>query len=274
MDFQQSWRSSLRCWAVVCFAFTQRSNSSHLIWVWCLPRPGHVTQPIIPHVAFRCVFGAHCPVKMKMLVPLSTNQMGWHVTAECRGYRCLLRTSWILTKSPTSKAPHNITPPPLCFMVGTAHIESIRSPFLRLTKTKVQIPTGLMSIAFVFGPTKSLLLLLPQYCRLCSDQCMRPCAHGLMHWSLRRTLSPLNSWFQDVSAAWTLRSIYVDSNLRFVRLVVNLSSAAEVTLGVSVLRRSSWEPVSSQRLMIFATNIEGGYIQGSWNLPDWLTFLF
>jgi hypothetical protein len=57
-----------------------------------------------------------------------------------------------------------ITPPPPCFTVGTIHAEIIRSPTLRLTKTrrlepkissdqtKPQISTGLMSIACVSWP--------------------------------------------------------------------------------------------------------------------------
>ena len=46
--------------------------------------------------------------------------------------------------------------------------------------------------------------------------------------------------------------------LQFLRLVtlINVSSAAEVTLGLPFLWRSSWEPVSSQRLMVFATALE------------------
>ncbi|MEQ2305450.1 hypothetical protein AMECASPLE_037944 [Ameca splendens] len=45
----------------------------------------------------------------------------------------------ILNKSPTvspAKHPHTITPPPPCFTVETRHVESIRSPLLRRTKTQ------------------------------------------------------------------------------------------------------------------------------------------
>ena len=35
-----------------------------------------------------------------------------------------------------TKHPHTITPPPPCFTVGTIHAENIRSPTLRLTKTR------------------------------------------------------------------------------------------------------------------------------------------
>ena len=37
-----------------------------------------------PYIAWRCVWG-HCPVEIQMMVPLSANQMGWHVAAECFG---------------------------------------------------------------------------------------------------------------------------------------------------------------------------------------------
>ena len=61
------------------------------------------------------------------------------------------RTACRLTVSP-AKHPHNITPPLPCFTVGNTHVEIIRSPFIRLTKThqtKGQISTGLMPIAYV-----------------------------------------------------------------------------------------------------------------------------
>ena len=32
------------------------------------------------------VFG-HCPVEKQMIVPLSANQMGWRIAAECCGSR-------------------------------------------------------------------------------------------------------------------------------------------------------------------------------------------
>ena len=62
-----------------------------------------------------------------------------------------------------AKQPHTITPPP-CFTVGSTHAEIIRSPTLRLTKTrnqkseiwthqtKGQMSPGLMSIVRVSWP--------------------------------------------------------------------------------------------------------------------------
>ena len=91
-----------------------------------------------PYIAWRCVWG-HCPVEIQMMVPLSANQMGWHVAAECFGSHaglvCL--EFWINHKTVSpAKHPHTITPPPQCFTVGTTHVETIRSPLLRLTKTR------------------------------------------------------------------------------------------------------------------------------------------
>ena len=129
MLFQQSWRSSHICWALVgSLFFTLWSNSSQTISVWF--RSGDCGGQVIwcstpslsflengPYTAWRCVLG-HCPVEKQMTVPLSV--------------------FWILNKSPTvsqAKPPHTITPPPPCLTVGTTHAEIIRSPSLRLTKT-------------------------------------------------------------------------------------------------------------------------------------------
>jgi hypothetical protein len=37
-----------------------------------------------PYTVWKCVLG-HCPVRKKMIVPLSANQMGWRIAAECCG---------------------------------------------------------------------------------------------------------------------------------------------------------------------------------------------
>ena len=51
-------------------------------------------------------------VEKQMIVPLSPNQMGWRIAAECCGSH--------------AKHPHTITPPPPCFTVGNTHAEIIR----------------------------------------------------------------------------------------------------------------------------------------------------
>jgi hypothetical protein len=53
-------------------------------------RPGHLMQQsitLLGQIALtqpRGVLG-HCPVKKQMIVPLSANQMGWYISAECCG---------------------------------------------------------------------------------------------------------------------------------------------------------------------------------------------
>ena len=37
-----------------------------------------------PYTVWRCVLG-HCPVEKQMIVPLSANQMGWHIASKCCG---------------------------------------------------------------------------------------------------------------------------------------------------------------------------------------------
>jgi hypothetical protein len=118
------------------------------------------------------VFG-YCPVEKQMIVPLSANQIGWRMAAEC-----WLSVPWILNKSQTvSPAMHadTITPPPPCFTVGNTHVEIIRSPTLCLTKTRRLDPkisnldssdqrtdfhwSNIHCLCF-FGPCKSLLLVV------------------------------------------------------------------------------------------------------------------
>ena len=96
MLFQQSWRSSHICWALVgCFSFTLRSNSFKTIsiglsWVIVEVRSSDAalhhspSWSNSPYTAWRCVLG-HCPIEKQLIVPLSTSQMGWRIAAECCG---------------------------------------------------------------------------------------------------------------------------------------------------------------------------------------------
>jgi hypothetical protein len=80
----------------------------------------------------------HCPFENQMTVPLSAHQMfnvSLHNAVVAVLVKCALNSKQI-TDSVTSKAPPHITPPPPCFTVGTTHAEIIRSPTLRLTKTR------------------------------------------------------------------------------------------------------------------------------------------
>jgi hypothetical protein len=75
MLFQQSWRSSNIYWTLVAVQLIP----NHLIWVEVggLWRPGQIalTQP-------GSVLG-HCPVEKQIIVPLTANQMGQRIAAEC-----------------------------------------------------------------------------------------------------------------------------------------------------------------------------------------------
>ena len=106
MVFQRSWRSSQRCWALVCcFAFTLWSNSSQTISVrfGLSDCGGQVTKCKADGMACRC-------------------RMLWSP--------CWFSVHWILSHQ------QNIpTPPPSCFTVGTMHVETICSPFLLATET-------------------------------------------------------------------------------------------------------------------------------------------
>ena len=63
---------------------------------------------ISPYTAWRCVLG-HCPVENKMIVPLSANQIGWRITAECCGSHAGFKVclEFEIIDSVTRKAPPN-----------------------------------------------------------------------------------------------------------------------------------------------------------------------
>ena len=66
-------------------------NQLNWVEVGGLWRPGHLMQHsitlLLGKIALiqpRGVLG-HCPVEKQMIVPLSANQMGWRIAAECCG---------------------------------------------------------------------------------------------------------------------------------------------------------------------------------------------
>ena len=172
MLFQQSNRSTHICGSLdCCFSFTLWSNSSQTISIafrsgdcggqviWDAALHNSLSWSNSPYTAWRCVFG-YCPVEKQMIVPLSANQMGWHIAAEC----CGSHADYVLNKSLTvsrAKHPHTITPPPPCFMRrSSVHLLCILQRYggcnekshIWTHQTKGQISTGLMSIACVSWP--------------------------------------------------------------------------------------------------------------------------
>ena len=163
-----------------------------------------------------------------------------------------VKCSWILNESQTvspAKHLHTITPPP-CFTLGTTYAEIIHSPTLHLTKTQRlkpksqiwtdltngQISTGLMSIACVSRPKQ---VSSYYWCPLVVVSLQKFDHEGLIH--------AVSSEQLMLRCVCYLNSVKHFFGMQFMRLVtlMNVSSAAEVTLGLPFLWRSSWEPVSS-----------------------------
>ena len=96
MFFKWSWRSShillSTCWLLFLHSAVQ-IIPNHLSWVEVggLWRSGYLMQHsitlILGKIALTQPGGVlgHCPVEKHMIVPLSSTQMGWRVTAECCG---------------------------------------------------------------------------------------------------------------------------------------------------------------------------------------------
>lgn len=80
-------------------------------------------------------------------------------------------------------------------------------------------------------------------------------------------MSPLDSWCWDVSATWTLWSISVGSDLRCCLWFQRLVSLQQKWLSVFL----SWEPVSSQHLMVFAPALEDTFKVVEIFCIDWLS---
>jgi hypothetical protein len=123
--------------------------------------------------------------------------------------------------------------PPTCFTVGTTHAEIIRSPILRLTKTrrlekkshiwthqtKGHISTSLMSIAhFSSG---FFVVISP----------IRPDSRSLL-WTV----------YVDVSLSWTLKHL---SGLQFLRLVTLMNWVVDKLKVYPCIPHKTWG-VSSQ----------------------------
>ena len=178
---------------------------------------------------------------------------------------------------------------PTCFTIGTTHAEIIRSPSLCHTKTQRLDPkisdfdsldqstdfhwSNVHSLIFgpsndsssgsASSPSSSVVVSLQQF-----DH------EGLIHAvSCEQLVSRCVCYLNSVKHLCAL--IWGAVNWWFLRLVtvMNLSSAAEVTLGLPVLGL----PVLMRASFIIAfdgfRDCTWGYIKSSWNLPDWLTFL-
>ena len=109
------------CWPLFLHSAVQLiPNHRHWVevgWFW---RPGHLLQHsitlLLGQIALTQPGGVlgHCPVEKQMIVPLSENQMGWRIAAECFDSLCWLSVPWILNKSQTlwtAKHSYTITPP-------------------------------------------------------------------------------------------------------------------------------------------------------------------
>ena len=77
------------CWLLYHSAVRLIPNHLNLVEVRGLWRPGHIMQHSITLLLGKIaltqpggVFG-HCPAERQMIVPLSANQMGLHIAAEC-----------------------------------------------------------------------------------------------------------------------------------------------------------------------------------------------
>lgn len=136
--------------------------------------------------------------------------------------------------------------------VPSVHLlcSSVKSGFIR---PKHRFPLWCPFVVF-HGPSSSLLLLgLPQWWFLCSSLAMKA-------WL---TQSPPSSWCWEVSAAWTLRTLWSRSqelvNWWFLRLVTvtNFSCAAGGTL--------AFHGSHFHQSLCFC-DCAWRYIQSSWNL--------
>ena len=184
---------------------------------------------------------------------------------------------WILNKSLTvspTKHPYTINhllhvshwePHMWRSSVHLLHVSNTRrlEPKISNVASSGQISTGLMSIARVSWPKQ-----VSSSCPLVVVSLQQFDHEGLIH-----TVSSEQLMFMLRFVCY-LNSVKHLFGMQFLRLltVINLSSAAEVTLSsfpVAVLMRAS-----------FIIALDGfcdctwRNVQSSWNVPDWLTFMF
>ena len=128
--------------------------------------------------------------------------------------------------------------------------------------TKGQMSTGVMSIAHVSWPKQ---VSSSYWCPLVVVSLQQFDHEGLIH-----TVSSEQLMLKCVCYLNSVKDLF---GLQFLGLVtqMNLSSVAGVTLGLPFLWWSSWGPVSSQRLMVFAIALEETI--KVLEIFHWLTFL-
>ena len=131
-------------------------------------------------------------------------------------------------------------------MVGTTHAEIIclKSQFWT-HRTKGQISTGLMSITRVFWP-KQVILLLVSFSSgfFAAILPWRPDSRSLL-W----TVDVVMCLLLEVCEAFIWAAISEAGNSNELILCIRGNSGSSFPV-------ASWEPVSSQRLMVFATALE------------------
>ena len=167
-------------------------------------------------------------------------------------WQCWLSVPWILNKSQTMSPASTRTHPPPCFTVKTTQLHCVsqrhggwnQKSQIWTHQTKLKIYTCLMYIARVSWPkqvTSSHLYLFLVVSLQNFDH------EGLIY---AVSFEPLILWcVLYLNSVKHLFALHSGAQLTLMTL-------SSVTLGLPFLWRSSWEPVSSQHMMVFATAIE------------------